>query len=227
MFTNPQFQVVLRALNQQKGINLISSPKVTVSSGRKATITIAREFPYPAEYLPPQVPQNQGSSVNPAIPATPASFKKRNVGIQLEAEPIVASDQSIELKLSPQIVDFQGFVNYGSPIFSQAPTLSALNQINSTSSTTQVLLTENKINQPVFSVRQVDTQVILHSGQTVVLGGLMREDIQKVKDKTPLIGDIPLIGKLFRSSSQQRVKRNLLIFVTVVLHDASGRCITK
>ena len=228
VLTNPQFQVVLRALNQKKGVDLISSPKITVSSGKKATITIAKDFPYPDEYLPPQVPQTQGGGVNPAIPATPASFKRRNVGVELEVEPLVGSDQKkIELKLSPQIVEFQGFVNYGNPIFSQAPNVIGIGQGVATGSTTQVLLTENTINQPIFSVRQVNTQVVLHPGQTVVLGGLMREDVQKVKDKTPIIGDIPLVGKLFRSSSEQHIKKNLLIFVTVWLIDPSGSKIKK
>ncbi|MCX6958020.1 MAG: hypothetical protein NT164_05755 [Verrucomicrobiae bacterium] len=223
VLTNPQFQVVLRALNQKKGVDLISSPKITVSSGKKATITIAKDFPYPDEYLPPQVPQTQGGGVNPAIPATPASFKRRNVGVELEVAPLVDSEQkTIELKLSPQIVEFQGFINYGNPIFSQAPNLTSIGEIV-TGSTKQVLLTENKINQPIFSVRQVNTQVVLRPGQTVILGGLMREDVQKIKDKTPIIGDIPLAGKLFRSSSEQHIKKNLLIFVTVWLIDSSGR----
>ena len=82
---------------------------------------------------------------------------------------------------------------------------------------------QNKINQPIFSVRQVNTQVVLRPGQTVILGGLMREDVQKIKDKTPIIGDIPLVGKLFRSSSEQHIKKNLLIFVTVWLIDSSGK----
>ena len=228
VLTNPQFQVVLRALNQKKGVDLISSPKITVSSGKKATITIAKDFPYPDEYLPPQVPQTQGGGVNPAIPATPASFKRRNVGVELEVEPLVDSERKkIELKLSPQIVEFQGFVNYGNPIFSQAPNVIGIGQGVAIGSTTQVLLTENTINQPIFSVRQVNTQVVLHSGQTVVLGGLMREDVQKINDKTPIIGDIPLVGKLFRSSSEQHIKKNLLIFVTVWLIDSSGNKIKK
>lgn len=228
VLTNPQFQVVLRALNQKKGVDLISSPKITVSSGKKATITIAKDFPYPDEYLPPQVPQSQGGGVNPAIPATPASFKRRNVGVELEVEPVVDSYQKkIEIKLSPQIVEFQGFVNYGNPIFSQAPNVIGIGQGIATGSTTQVLLTENTINQPIFSVRQVNTQVVLHPGQTVVLGGLMREDVQKINDKTPIIGDIPLVGKLFRSSSEQHIKKNLLIFVTAWLIDPSGKKMKK
>ena len=228
VLTNPQFQVVLRALNQKKGVDLLSSPKVTVSSGKKATIIVARDFPYPDEYLPPQVPQSQGGGINPAIPSTPSTFKRRNVGVELEVEPLVSSDQrKIELKLSPQVVEFQGFVNYGNPIFSQAPNIARIGQGVVTGSTTQVLLTENTINQPIFSVRQVNTQVTLHSGQTIVLGGLMREDVQQVKDKTPIVGDIPLVGKLFRSSSEQHIKKNLLIFVTVWLIDPSGKKIKK
>ncbi|MFZ4116142.1 MAG: hypothetical protein ACOYK6_05400 [Chthoniobacterales bacterium] len=223
VLTNPQFQVVLRAINQHKGVDLLSAPKITVSSGRKAIIRIAREFPYPADYSPPQVPQNQGTSVNPAIPTTPSSFKKRNVGVQLEVEPIInGDDNSVDLSLSPQIVEFQGFVNYGSPIFSQAPIFLG-GQTNIITSTAHVLLTQNTINQPVFSVREVDTQVVLRDGQTVVLGGLMREDIKKVEERIPIIGNIPLAGALFRSSYEQKIKRNLLIFVTVRLLDSSGK----
>ncbi|MFI0348176.1 MAG: type II secretion system protein GspD [Chthoniobacterales bacterium] len=222
IMTSPQFQVVLRAINQHKSIDLLSAPKVTVTSGKKATITVAREFPYPSDYSPPQIPQNQGSGVNPAVPATPSSFKTRNVGVQLEVEPTLDPKNScVELRLSPQIVEFQGFINYGSPIFSQAPMLLA-GQTNLAHSTSQVLLTENSINQPVFSVRQVDTQVRLHDGETVLLGGLMRDDVQKVEDKTPLVGDLPLVGKLFRSSSKEHIKRNLLIFVTVHIKNVEG-----
>ena len=88
-------------------------------------------------------------------------------------------------------------------------------------------LTQNTINQPVFSVRQVDTQVTLYDGQTVALGGLLREDVQKVQDKTPIAGDLPLVGSLFRSSSNQRIKRNLLIFVSAGLLDPAGQPLIK
>jgi general secretion pathway protein D len=156
------------------------------------------------------------------------------VGVQLEVEPTVGPDgYTIELSLSPQITEFQGFVNYGSPIQTVAPvqliTPTAFLGINTTTSigSRQVTLTKNDINQPVFSVRQVDTQVTIYDGQTVVLGGLMREDVQKVQDKTPILGDIPLAGALFRSSSNQRIKRNLLIFVSAGLLDPAGQPLIK
>jgi general secretion pathway protein D len=227
VFTNPQFQVVLRAINQQKGVDLVSAPKVTVTSGRKATINITRKFPYPRDYSPPQVPQTQGTGYNPATPATPTSFETRNVGVQLEVEPTVGPDgYTIELSLSPQITEFQGFVNYGSQISTLAP-YKIFGTQNFSDVTKSVVLTPNNINQPVFSVRQVDTQVTIYDGQTVVLGGLMREDVQKVQDKTPILGDIPLAGSLFRSSANQRIKRNLLIFVSAGLLDPAGQPLIK
>jgi general secretion pathway protein D len=228
VFTNPQFQVVLRAVNQQKGIDLVSAPKVTVTSGRKATINITRKFPYPREYSPPTVPQTQGGGIAPAVPATPTSFETRNCGVQLEVEPTVGPDgYTIELSLSPQITEFQGFVNYGTPINTIAPVFLGLGTNSFTIGTKQITLTENKIDYPIFSVRQVDTQVTVYDGQTVVLGGLLREDVQKVQDKTPIVGDLPLVGSLFRSSSNQRIKRNLLIFVTAGLLDPAGQPLIK
>jgi len=227
IFTNPQFQVVLRAINQQKGIDLVSAPKVTVTSGRKATINITRKFPYPKEYSPPTVVAvTTPGQIQPANPATPTSFETRNVGVQLEVEPTVGPDgYTIELSLSPQITEFQGFVNYGSAINTIATVYGPGGQIPIGSLT--VPLTPNTINQPVFSVRQVDTQVTLYDGQTVVLGGLLREDVQKVQDKTPIAGDLPLVGSLFRSSSNQRIKRNLLIFVSAGLLDPAGQPLIK
>ena len=227
VFTNPQFQVVLRAINQQKGVDLVSAPKVTVTSGRKATINITQKFPYPRDYSPPTVVASTApGQIQPANPATPTSFETRNCGVQLEVEPTVGPDgYTIELSLSPQITEFQGFVNYGSPISSIATVYSRVGQISL--GTQRVFLTANTINQPVFSVRQVDTQVTVYDGQTVVLGGLMREDVQKVQDKTPIVGDLPLVGSLFRSSNNQRIKRNLLIFVSAGLLDPAGQPLIK
>ncbi len=60
VFSDPQFQLVVRALNQQKGVDLLSAPRVTTKSGQKATIEIIREFIYPTQFQPPQIPQNFG-----------------------------------------------------------------------------------------------------------------------------------------------------------------------
>ncbi|MBU3665679.1 MAG: tetratricopeptide repeat protein [Chthoniobacterales bacterium] len=207
VFTNPQFQVVLRALNQKKGVDVLSAPKVTTKSGLSANIEIVREFRYPSLYTPPEVPQDQNSGPQPVSPATPTEFTMKPTGVRLEVQPNVGADNyTIDLRLLPEITEFDGFVNYGSPILSQG-----------------AVLTENEIKYPVFSTRKVETSVSIYDGQTVVLGGLIREDIQKVNDKTPLLGDIPMAGALFRSQADQHIKRNLIIFVTATLMDPAGQ----
>ena len=62
-------------------------------------------------------------------------------------------------------------------------------------------------------------------GQTVVLGGLIREDVQKVEDRTPIVGDLPLVGRLFRTNVDQHIKRNLVIFVTAHLVNPAGQLV--
>jgi len=143
-------------------------------------------------------------------PTTPTKFETRNTGVTLEVEPVIGADGAIiDLNLVPQVVEFEGFINYGSPINAVG-----VNTMAGISVSQPILLTENVINQPIFSTRKVTTSVQVADGQTVVIGGLMREDVQKVEDKTPLVGDIPFVGRLFRSNIDQHVKRNLIIFVT-------------
>ena len=230
VFTDPQFQVVIRALNQKKGVDLLSAPKVTTKSGQRAIIEVVREFRYPSTFTPPQVPSISSSTGNTVIggattvpvvvtPTTPQTWETRNTGVTLEVEPVVGGDATtIDLNLVPQVVEFEGFINYGSPINAVG-----VNTIGGAISTSvPVLLTENVINQPVFSTRKVTTSVSVYDGQTVVLGGLMREDVQKTEDKTPIIGDIPLVGRLFRTNVDQHIKRNLVIFVTARVITPSG-----
>ncbi|PYL29279.1 MAG: hypothetical protein DMF45_06240, partial [Verrucomicrobia bacterium] len=157
------------------------------------------------------------AAIAPAVvtPTTPSTFETRNTGVTLEVEPVVGADgATIDLNLVPQVVEFEGFINYGSPINAVGLNSTTMAGVTTFSSSVPVLLTENVINQPIFSTRKVTTSVQVANGQTVVIGGLMREDVQKVEDKTPLLGDIPLVGRLFRSNVDQHVKRNLIIFVT-------------
>jgi general secretion pathway protein D len=235
VFTDPQFQLVIRALNQKKGIDLMSAPKVTTKSGVKATVKIVNEFIYPRQYDPPLIPQSTqqqngiGGAVDPTTqppptvtPSFPRDFTKQDLGVVLEATPKIGPDgYTIDLELNPRVTDFDGFINYGSPINAVGYTRNLANPA------IQVpilqTLTTNTINQPVFSVREVNTFVTVWDGQTVALGGLIREDVQKVQDKVPFLGDIPLAGRLFRSDTDQKLKKNLVIFVTPRILDAEGQ----
>ncbi len=239
IFTDAQFQLVIKALNQKKGIDLMSAPKVTTKSGVKATVKIINEFPYPRRYDPPQIPQNSqntiigggGAAITQAnlnnqmtvAPSFPRDFTTENLGVILETLPTIGPDgYTIDLELHPKVEDFDGFINYGSPINAvqnNAEVVSGVPLLVPSVTT----LTSNTINQPVFTVRSVDTFVTVWDGQTIALGGLIREDVQKVQDKVPFLGDMPLAGRLFRSDVDQKLKKNLVIFVTPRILDAEGQ----
>jgi general secretion pathway protein D len=230
VLTDPQFQVVWRALDQKTGIDLVSKPSVITKSGQKASIELVREFIYPTEYDPPQIPTNVGggtlvqtfvggvlvSSVTvgapaiPVTPTTPTAFETRRVGMILDVEPQISEDgKTIDLLVTPDLTEFLGFVNYGSPIY----------QVSGTSKDE---LTPNIITQPIFTSKKIVTGVKVYDGQTVVLGGLMSDQSIMIDDKIPIVGDLPFVGKFFQSKVKQKRAKNLLFFVTVKVVDPSG-----
>ena len=230
LFSDGQVKMIMRGLAQKKGTDLMTAPSVTARSGQKATIEIIREFIYPTEYEPPELPNSVGTQQTtvvpgtatstggsfPVTPATPTAFETEPTGVTLEIEPTIGeNDFVIDLRFVPEIVEFEGFINYGSPI--QAPATDALgNPVVS-------VITENRIEMPVFSRRRVNTALTIYDGYTVAVGGLMREDVQNVEDKVPILGDIPIIGRLFQTKAENRIKSNLIIFVTAQIIDATGR----
>ena len=219
---------MIRALNQKKGIDLLSAPSVTTKSGQRAIVEVIRELRYPRAYTQPQVPSisSGATTLNATVPVvvtptTPQDWETRNTGVTLEVEPVVGGDgQTIDLNLIPQVVEFEGFINYGSPI--NAVGVNTIGGIGGITVSQPVELTANVINQPVFSTRKVTTSVSVYDGQTVVLGGLMREDVQKTEDKVPILGDIPLVGRAFRTNTEQHNKKNLVMFVTARIVTPAG-----
>lgn len=70
---------------------------------------------------------------------------------------------------------------------------------------------------PITDERKIDTQILVADGQTVVLGGLIKDEVQVSSSRVPLLGSIPLVGKLFRNDSSSKVKTNLLVFIRATL----------
>ncbi len=236
---NSTVQVLMRGLDQKKGVDLMAQPSVTTRSGQAASIEIVDEFIYPTEYEPPELPNSvsnvssdiividpdtglitditsgDSSQVFPVTPGTPTAFETRDVGISLEVLPVAdANRRYVDVTLNPVVSDFDGFVNYGSPITTTQ--IGLLGPV-------RTVLTENEILMPVFSVRRVNTNVVVADGATIVIGGLMKEEIQDVQDKTPVLGDIPVVGRLFQSEAKKHLSTAILFLVNVELLDPTGR----
>lgn len=202
--------LIVNALEQRQGSDLLCAPKVTVISGSTASITVSQRMRYPESWG--DVQSNVGSSSTTVngensssagvtiTPGTPQDFTSVDVGVSMEVTPNVEEDDSINLVLNPNVKEFEGFMEYGGVAVA-------------ISSGTTVTVPSGFI-QPVFSVREVKTTVTVFDGATVVMGGLTREEVRTINDSVPILSDIPWIGRLFRSKGESRQKRNLLIFVT-------------
>jgi len=196
----------------------MSAPKVTVLSGKRASITVAQELRYPESYgdIESQVSSggsgNGGGSAGSSISitaGTPQDFVTRNVGVEMSVTPNVENDDTISLILEPRVTEFEGFVEYGGP--------SVALGVDGT-----VVTVPAGFYQPIFSTREMSTEVTIFDGATVVMGGLTRDEVKTFNDSVPLLGDIPGLGRLFRSEGETRQKRNLLIFVTANLVSPGG-----
>ncbi|WP_395747085.1 Amuc_1098 family type IV pilus outer membrane protein [Prosthecobacter sp.] len=248
VFTDPQFQTIMRALSQKKGVDINASPSVTTKSGIKATAEITREFIYPTEFDPPRLPQGGGGGVRTggsqqqmiATPTTPTAFEMRKTGVMVEVEPVISEDgRTVELTITPELTEFEGFVNYGSPINAPGSVNVLPIQLGNAGTTTvgttgyvplsapEELITPNLILQPIFKVQKVVTAVKVYDGATVVLGGAKIERRTLVEDKVPIFGDLPGVGRLFKANTTKTDTKNIIIFVTVEVVDPSGQRVNR
>jgi general secretion pathway protein D len=139
--------------------------------------------------------------------------EQMELGPTLDVIPAVLSDGfTINLTVIPTLTEFVGYDNP--------------NSVDSSALTTSGAFPGGLVMVPtvlpLFRVRQVISAVNVWDGQTVVLGGMLAETVTTIKDQVPMLGDLPLVGRFFRSESKATSKKNLLIFVTPTLIDPSG-----
>jgi general secretion pathway protein D len=219
VLTNPELQMIVHAIDQKGSSDLLSAPRITTINGTPASIEVVTEIIYPTEFTVETTEISggvgfgaaDGAIINiPPPTVTPGAFETRSTGVLLNVTPTVAADNyTINLALRPEIAELVDWLQYGS---------------NYPVGDGTEFFTVN-MPQPVFASRNVSTSMIVWDGHTVVMGGLIREDVVRFKDKVPLLGDLPIIGRLFRSEGSRSEKRNLLIFVTARLVDPAGNSV--
>ena len=151
--------------------------------------------------------QAQTIATQPQTSAITFTVQPIETGPILDVVPYVLSDgYTINLALIPSLTDFNG---YDTP-----PNIPAV--------TGNLNVVQLPVLLPDFTVRQVVTTVNVWDNQTVVIGGLISSQVQSTKDKVPIIGDVPLFGRLFQSASKTTTKKNLMIFVTATIVDPAG-----
>ncbi len=141
--------------------------------------------------LAQQVPLVVGANFD-ALGNQRNTIQYTSVGIILEVTPFITADGMVEMVVSPQVSELADKSQWVTTSVSQF----------------------GQVQSPVVNTRQADTVVIVPDGQTAVIGGLIEKQKQQTVSKVPFLGDIPLLGNLFKHKTSADVKTELLIFLT-------------
>ncbi len=200
VLTGTQFEAALHLLEESKKTKTLSSPRITALNNRTAQIRVIEEFNYPTRYEVSliQFDINGDGDFDDAgeteFANVPKDLQKRDVGILLNVTPSVGKDlRTITLVLAPEVSNFSQFRDLG-----------------------------GGVSVPEFTSSQLTTSVAIEDGQTVVLGGLMKDSTSDSMVKVPVLGDIPLVGGLFRQKESSSSRKNLLIFITAKILASRG-----
>ena len=192
VMTGTQFETALHLLQESKKSKTLSAPRITALNNQPASIKVVEEFRYPTRYEVSRIQFdiNGDGDFDDAgetqFVNVPKDFQKRDVGILLNVTPSVGKDlQTITLVLMPEVSQFSQFRDLG-----------------------------GDVTVPEFTSSQLTTSVVIHDGQTVVLGGLMKDSTSYQLTKVPVLGDLPVLGGLFRQREESKSQKTLLIFVT-------------
>jgi len=172
------FQATLHALNTNTKINIISNPRVATREGEESEIVVADKTPIPLYERNKETGQFEISG-----------YQDLNIGVVLKVIPIINSDNTVTLKMNPQV--------------SQA--------------TGKAVGPNNE--RPIVSTREVTTVFTVENGKTVVIGGLIKKRTSNSLSAVPLLGKVPLIGRLFSYSDKEDENSELFIFITPVILD--------
>ena len=205
--------LLIRALDQTSGADVLSAPSIVTRSGEPATITVGERHFYPETY-------SDGTSQGTVLHVKYEDFKEKILGVEMTVTPTIKGDE-IQMKINPKINELIGWQQFE---LASADTSYTYFQYR----LGMQFEHEAVIAQlPVFNRREVKTEVSVASGATVAMGGLIGEKTEAFSDRVPVLGSIPLVGRLFRSEGSRTIKRNLMIFVTASKVAPSGRIISE
>jgi MSHA biogenesis protein MshL len=196
-FINKDFSGVLSLLSTQGNVQVLSSPRVTAINNQKAVIKVGNDEYFVTDVSSQSTISSSTTSVVPNIELTPFFS-----GIALDVTPQIDADGMVLLHVHPSVIETQ-----------EQEKIVTLNQ-------EQFVLPLAQSN-----IRESDTVIRARSGEIVVIGGLMQSIVSESESKTPLLGDIPILGNLFKNKRNSEIKKELVILIkpTVVGKDTWRR----
>ena len=204
----------VRALDQKERGEILATPRLLVASGYQGKLTVAEERYFPDDWSDANVEIVNGTSYTYNAP-TPEFGDATNVGTVFTVKPTVGSNNyTVLLNVDTDISRMTGWSSYDYSIIIGNLMYSPAGGSSSTVSP--------KMKMPEFSKRKLKSTVKIYDGETVIIGGILEDLVSRREDKWPLLGEIPLIGRLFTDSTYASEKVNLMVFVTARLMKGNG-----
>jgi type II secretory pathway component GspD/PulD (secretin) len=207
ILTEPQYRMVLKALEQREGTELIAQPEITTGSGRQVQCKTT-DIRSVVKGINEQALTPPGITSTNDDESSVYGIERMEFGVILDVIPTVLQDgYTINLPVVVTLLEFLGYED---------------------TRTNRVAVYVNGQQKwvsppgPIVQARQMTSTVNVWDGQTLVLGGLVSERIVTMKDGVPVLGELPLVGGLFRRESKNTQKRNLLVFITPTIIDPAG-----
>ncbi|WNG25075.1 type II secretion system protein GspD [Cystobacter fuscus] len=188
----PAFGIVLHAFQQSSDVNVLSTPHLLTSDNEEAEITVGQNVPFQSGFSPSSL-GTTGTTTGTSNPVN--SLLGSLGGLSSLYAPITRQNVELKLTIKPQINE-SDFIR-----------MAITEQTEEIASTDAVL-------GPTTSKRSAKTTVVARDQETVVIGGIMQERTIETVAKVPILGDVPLLGHLFRSTNKSKTKTNLLLFLT-------------
>jgi general secretion pathway protein D len=186
----PAFGIVLHALQQSSDVNVLSTPHLLTSDNEEAEITVGQNVPFQAGFNPSGLGSLLGQQTTGGV--NPALFSG---GLSSLYAPINRQNVELKLTVKPQINE------------SQMIRLVISEQ-------TEEIASQDPVLGPTTSKRSAKTTIVARNQETVVIGGIMQDRTIESVNKVPILGDMPIVGHLFRDTTRRKVKTNLLLFLT-------------
>lgn len=214
--TLAQFDVGLtvNAISQNSRSETLSTPRLLTTSGSEASIKMVTQYFYPKSWTAPTV-TTSGATVSITAPV-PTFSDATDIGISFTIRPVVNPDNyTITLFLQPSVLTFIDK-------FPKEIVTVTTGTLSSDGTAVPIFTNSYEVWMPMIGKRDLTTNIKVYDGETIVLGGMIDNTNIYRDDKWPVLGDIPLVGRLFSSQLADTQKTNLIIFVTTRLMNNDG-----
>lgn len=178
------FKLILNAIKEQGKTKVLANPKISVMNGQPALFNVGKSFEY--------ISETATTISDSGVPTTSITKDKLFSGLGIGVVAMISGDDEVILSLTPVISKLEGdaiaFETFGAN-------------------------NENKVGVPVLNMREMNTTVRIKDGEMLVVGGLIDTTDTNADTKVPLLGELPLINKLFKQKVKAETRKELVILL--------------